>query len=115
MKHSIGHAYTEQEMWDNWYARIEAGQKINTSAGTGIEPPTETVIKSNSKTENASSEDAQEEYRKLRSVQSLWRWRDGIFGYDAEVYKNEGRESEYTVRLHYDNGREEGRVVDTVN
>ena len=109
----IGHVYTEQEMWDNWYARIEASQKANTTSGRGIEPPTETIIKSNGKTQAASNDQAQEELRKLLSEKPLWHWRDGIFGYNAEVYKNENRESEYTVKLHYDNGREEERVVNT--
>ena len=42
----------------------------------------------------------------------LWRWHDGMFGYSAEVYKNEGSDSEYTVKLKYDNGKEEERTVD---
>ena len=42
----------------------------------------------------------------------LWYWHDGQFGYYAEVYKNEGTESEYTVKLKYDDGREEERIVD---
>ena len=32
-------------------------------------------------------------------------WHDGQFGYQAEVYKNEGTDSEYTVKLRYDDGR----------
>ncbi|SDB04085.1 hypothetical protein [Butyrivibrio sp. INlla16] len=39
------------------------------------------------------------------------RWHDGNFGYTAYVYKNEGTESEYTVKLRYDNGRIEERTV----
>ena len=42
----------------------------------------------------------------------LWHWHDGPFGYSAEVYKNEGSTSEYTVKLKYDNGKEEERIVD---
>ena len=37
---------------------------------------------------------------------------DGPFGYSAEVYKNEGAASEYLVKLKYDNGKEEERIVD---
>lgn len=108
----IGHVYTEQEMWDNWYARIEASQKASTTVRTGIEPPTETIITKSNKMETA-GDDAKEEFRRLLSNNPLWHWRDGVFGYNAEVYKSEDRESEYIVRLHYDNGREEERVVDT--
>ena len=94
----IGHVYTEQEMWDNWYARIEASQKANTITGSGIEPPTETIIEINGKTQTASDDYAQVELRKLLNVQSLWHWRDGVFGYDAEVYKNEyGKENNYAI------------------
>ena len=39
-------------------------------------------------------------------------WHDGQFGYQAEVYKNEGIDSEYTVKLRYDDGRTEERIVD---
>ena len=39
-------------------------------------------------------------------------WHDGQFGYSAEVYRNEGSTSEYTVKLKYDNGKEEERIVD---
>ncbi len=42
----------------------------------------------------------------------IWYWHDGQFGYYAEVFKNEGTESEYTIKLRYDDGREEKRVVD---
>ena len=42
----------------------------------------------------------------------VWHWHDGPFGYSAEVYKNEGSTSEYTVKLKYDNGKEEERIVD---
>lgn len=47
----------------------------------------------------------------------IWYWHDGQFSYNAEVYKNEGTESEYTVKLLYDDGREERRVVnvDTID
>lgn len=82
----VGHVYTEQEMWDNWYARVEASQKEALAKGAGIEPPTETQI---------------------------WHWRDGAFGYNVEVYKSEKRKSEYIVKLYYDNGKDEERIVDT--
>ena len=42
----------------------------------------------------------------------VWHWHDGQFGYSAEVYRNEGSTSEYTVKLKYDNGKEEERIVD---
>lgn len=76
----------EMEMLDNWYARVEASQKEALAKGAGIEPPTETQI---------------------------WHWRDGAFGYNAEVYKSEKRKSEYIVKLYYDNGKDEERIVDT--
>ena len=40
----VGHAWTEQEMWDNWNARIEASQKTVKLNGSGVEPPTETIV-----------------------------------------------------------------------
>ncbi|MBQ8665597.1 MAG: hypothetical protein IJ526_01880 [Lachnospiraceae bacterium] len=46
----IGHVWTEQEMWDNWYARIDASQRAARANGSGIEPPTETITTTNSKT-----------------------------------------------------------------
>lgn len=49
---------------------------------------------------------------KVHSDKPLWHWHDGSFGYSAEVYKNEGSTSEYTVKLKYDNGKEEERIVD---
>lgn len=48
--HFIGKVFTEQEMWDNWYAQIEASQKAALVNGSGMEPPTETIISSDSKT-----------------------------------------------------------------
>lgn len=42
----------------------------------------------------------------------VWHWHDVQFGYSAEVYRNEGSTSEYTVKLKYDNGKEEERIVD---
>ena len=48
--HFIGKVFTEQEMWDNWYAAIEANQQVARANGPGIEPPTETIISSNMKT-----------------------------------------------------------------
>lgn len=109
----IGRVYTEQEMWDNWYARVDASQKASIASGSGIEPPTETIITKSSKAETAGDDDTGEAFVKLLRDNLLWHWRDGNFGFNAEVYQNEDRESEYTVRLHYDNGREEERVVDT--
>ena len=40
----------------------------------------------------------------------VWHWHDGQFGYSAEVYRNEGSTSEYTVKLKYDNGKESVRL-----
>lgn len=45
--HFVGRVFTEQEMWDNWYAKIEASQRDVKARGTGIEPPTETIITDN--------------------------------------------------------------------
>ena len=93
----VGHVYTEQEMWDAWNAKIEANQKAAKSNGVNVEPPTETII-----TKNGSSD----------VEKPIWNWYDGRFGYRAGVFKNEDSESEYTVRLQYDDGREESRIVD---
>ena len=93
----IRHVWTEQEMWDAWNAKIEANQKAALASGAGIEPPTETIITKN----NGSG-----------GEKPIWNWYDGRFGYRADVFKNEESESEYTVRLRYDNGREEKRTVD---
>ena len=49
---------------------------------------------------------------KVHSDKPLWHWHDGQFGYSAEVHKNKGNASEYTVKLKYDNGKEEERIVD---
>ena len=49
---------------------------------------------------------------KVYADKPLWHWHDGPFGYSAEVYKNEGAASEYLVKLKYDNGKEEERIVD---
>ena len=49
---------------------------------------------------------------KTLEAKPLWHWHDGQFGYSAEVYKNEGTESEYTVKLKYDDGREKEYVTD---
>ena len=48
----VGHVWTEQEMWDNWNARIEASQRSARANGSDIEPPTETMITSNNKARN---------------------------------------------------------------
>lgn len=53
-----------------------------------------------------------ESQAKAYADKPLWQWHDGPFGYSAEVYKNEGSTSEYTVKLKYDNGKEEERIVD---
>ncbi len=42
----------------------------------------------------------------------VWHWHDGQFGFSAEVFRNTGSDSEYTVKLQYDDGRTEERVVD---
>ena len=44
--------------------------------------------------------------------QPVWKWRDGKFGFSAEVFKNTDTDAEYTLRLRYDDGREETRVID---
>ena len=53
-----------------------------------------------------------EAHRQSCTGKPVWHWHDGPFGYSAEVYKNEGSTSEYTVKLKYDNGKEEERIVD---
>mgnify|MGYP006988872816 CR=1 FL=1 len=53
-----------------------------------------------------------EAYSQSCTGKPVWHWHDGPFGYSAEVYKNEGSTSEYTVKLKYDNGKEEERIVD---
>ena len=53
-----------------------------------------------------------ESQTKVYADKPLWHWHDGPFGYSAEVYKNEGAASEYLVKLKYDNGKEEERIVD---
>ena len=93
----IGHVWTEQEMWDDWNAKIEASQKAAKANGVDIEPPTETIITTNGKSD---------------VEKPVWNWYDGRFGYYADVFKNEGGESEYTVRLRYIDGREVSRIVD---
>lgn len=93
----IGHVWTEQEMWDDWNAKIEASSKAAKTDGEDIEPPTETILTANG---NSHAE------------KPVWNWYDGRFGYRVDVFKNEDAESEYTVRLRYDNGREESRIVD---
>ncbi len=49
-QHFVGQAFTEQEMWDNWYAQIEASQKAAMANDPGMEPPTETIITTDNKT-----------------------------------------------------------------
>ena len=49
---------------------------------------------------------------KIADDKPLWHWRDGILGFNAEVYKSAGSESQYTVKLRYDDGREDERIVD---
>lgn len=93
----IGHVWTEQEMWDDWNAKIEASSKAAKTDGEDIEPPTETILTANG---NSHAE------------KPVWNWYDGRFGYRVDVFKNEDAESECTVRLRYDNGREESRIVD---
>ena len=48
-QHFVGQVFTEQEMWDNWYAQIEASQKAARADGSGIEPPKETIITTDNK------------------------------------------------------------------
>ena len=53
-----------------------------------------------------------EAHRQSCTGKPVWHWHDGQFGYSAEVYRNEGSTSEYTVKLKYDNGKEEERIID---
>ena len=68
----------------------------------------ETMYETYEKAQNPVNEDSE------ISIQEkpLWHWHDGQFGFSAEVFKNEGSDSEYTVRLQYDDGRKVERVVD---
>lgn len=92
----VAHAYTEQELWDDWNAKIAANQKAAKANGAGIVPPAETIV-----TRNIGS----------YVEKPVWSWYDGRFGYHADVFRKDGSGSEYTVRLRYDNGREENRTV----
>ena len=80
----IGHVYTEQELRDRWNSGIETNKKTSEI----------------NEAESATNDEP------------LWHWRDGISGFNAEVYRNNGSDTEYTIRLRYDNGREEERIVD---
>nr|WP_297766116.1 hypothetical protein [uncultured Butyrivibrio sp.] len=53
-----------------------------------------------------------ESQTKVYADKPLWHWHDGQFGYSAEVYKHNETDSEYTVKLRYDDGRTEERIVD---
>lgn len=66
----------------------------------------------NSQSRNLPTEELVEQSRVETENKPLWHWHDGQFGYSAEVFKNEGTESEYTVKLKYDDGKEEERIVD---
>ena len=45
----------------------------------------------------------------------LWNWYDGPLGFHAYVYKMGESDSEYMVKIRYDDGREEKRIVDVDN
>ena len=64
------------------------------------------------KSENIEAAQIDEKTANVTSDKPLWHWHDGQFGYSAEVYKNDNCESEYTVKLKYDDGREKVYVVD---
>ncbi|SDB04068.1 hypothetical protein [Butyrivibrio sp. INlla16] len=46
------------------------------------------------------------------SGEPTYHWYDGQYGYHAYVYRNDGSGSEYTVKLQYNDGRCEERLVD---
>ena len=47
-----------------------------------------------------------------QSKKPTFHWYDGKYGYDAEVYRDEGTDSEYTVKLKFNDGRYEERHID---
>lgn len=53
--------------------------------------------------------------KEIQELKPTWHWRDGPFGYNADVFRNEGKESEYTVKIHYDDGREAEYITDAEN
>ena len=109
----IGHVWTEQEMWDNWYARIDASQRAARANGSGIEPPTETIVTTNKKgAQSAKGVSSIDELKQVSDVKSIWNWYDGNLGFYADVYKTGDNDSEYRVKLRYNDGREEERIVD---
>ena len=71
-----------------------------------------TSMEKNDGVESISNERTDEAYGQVRSDKPLWDWHDGQRGYFANVYKNEGSDSEYTVKLTYDDGREAIKVID---
>ncbi len=56
-----------------------------------------------------------EQKQEVQELKPTWHWRDGPFGYNADVFRNEGKESEYTVKIHYDDGREAEYITDAEN
>ena len=48
----------------------------------------------------------------ISTVEPTYHWYDGQYGYHAYVYRNEGTDSEYTVKLKFNDGRYEERHID---
>ena len=111
--HFIGWVLTEQEIWDEWNAKIEANQRAVKANGTGVEPPTETIITTSNKGASSTSDvSAMDELKQANDDKPVWNWYNGRLGFYADVYKTGENDSEYKVRLRYDDGREEERIVD---
>ena len=111
--HFIGRVLTEQEMWDEWNAKIEANQRAAKANGTWMEPPTETIITTNNKGIHSTADvSVIDEFKQVNDDKPVWNWYDGRLGFYADVYKTGESDSEYKVKLRYNDGREEERIVD---
>lgn len=62
--------------------------------------------------EKCFSEDITDSAMVKASGKPAHHWYDGQYGYSADVYSSRDSDSEYTVRLRYDDGRIEERIVD---
>jgi len=63
------------------------------------------------KTENNHTVPSTSQIGQATNNSPLWHWHDGQYGYNVEVYRNENSESDYIVKLKYDDGKEEERIV----
>lgn len=63
------------------------------------------------KSEVVNANDEVDKMERQDQSEPVYHWHDGNFGYTVNVYRNEGTESEYTVKLIYDDGKIEERTV----